>query len=359
MGEMLARAAMEKVLVVGTGLTGAVTASLLREKLPNSTQIHVWDKSRGAGGRMGTSRGPKGKTTVDLGAQYISSTPENYANHNRFFTELEVGKILEPLKGSIVGDKNHEDGTKHFVSPNGVGSVVKHFLKKSGAVISFNKQITDVSEIDGSLSVATNEGVKECYDCVILTMPVPQILQLNGTIKKIIDSSNDLKSKLSAVSYSSRFALGLFYDSDTKINVEWSAKYIYDDDCVRFVAIDDKKRNISSDSLGPSVCVHTSVPFSLKHLEEDKDKVGSEIILPRVLKIIPELPEPKSVKHHKWRYSQVHKPFEGQPGAICLSSSPLLVCGGDAFTSSGFDNCLISARTIVELIEKNLAYDES
>ena len=58
------------------------------------------------------------------------------------------------------------------------------------------------------------------------------------------DSSSDLKSKLSAVSYSSRFAVGLFYDQDTKIDVPWSAKYIYDDDCIRFVAIDDKKRNI-------------------------------------------------------------------------------------------------------------------
>ena len=46
---MITRAAMGKVLVVGTGLTGAVTASLLRENLPISTQIHIWDKSRGAG----------------------------------------------------------------------------------------------------------------------------------------------------------------------------------------------------------------------------------------------------------------------------------------------------------------------
>ena len=57
--------------------------------------------------------------------------------------------------------------------------------------------------------------------------------------------------------------------------------------------------------MGTSVCVHTSVPFSLNHLEEDKETVGPQYIMPRVREILPELPEPTSVKNHKWRYSQV------------------------------------------------------
>ena len=40
---------MEKVLVVGTGITGAVTASFLRKSLPKSCSVSMWDKSRGSG----------------------------------------------------------------------------------------------------------------------------------------------------------------------------------------------------------------------------------------------------------------------------------------------------------------------
>ncbi len=61
------------------------------------------------------------------------------------------------------------------------------------------------------------------------------------------------------------------------------------------------------DDVGPSVCVHTSVPFSLKHLEEDKEAVCTEYVLPIVRQILPQLPEPDRYKSHKWRFSQVLK----------------------------------------------------
>lgn len=52
------------------------------------------------------------------------------------------------------------------------------------------------------------------------------------------------RRKLEAVSYSSRYALGLFYKADTRIDVPWAAKYVSNNPCIRFIAIDDKKRNL-------------------------------------------------------------------------------------------------------------------
>ena len=46
---MLSRSIMENVLIIGSGLTGAVTAALLRSELPDKTAVSVWDKARGAG----------------------------------------------------------------------------------------------------------------------------------------------------------------------------------------------------------------------------------------------------------------------------------------------------------------------
>lgn len=50
--------------------------------------------------------------------------------------------------------------------------------------------------------------------------------------------------------------------------------------------------------------VHTSVPFGLEHLEEDKEEV-QPIILQELYKLLPDLPQPISSKCQKWRYSQV------------------------------------------------------
>lgn len=55
---------------------------------------------------------------------------------------------------------------------------------------------------------------------------------------------------------------------------------------------------------GPSLVVHTSVPFGLKHLEKDKEEV-QPIILQELHKLLPDLPQPISIKCQKWRYSQV------------------------------------------------------
>ncbi|EFB20296.1 hypothetical protein PANDA_002318 [Ailuropoda melanoleuca] len=52
------------------------------------------------------------------------------------------------------------------------------------------------------------------------------------------------RRQLESVSYSSRYALGLFYEAGTKIDVPWAGQYITSNPCIRFISIDNKKRNI-------------------------------------------------------------------------------------------------------------------
>lgn len=71
-----------KVLVVGSGITAAVTGALLRKQAKERISLTIWDKARGAGGRMSTSRSPgDSDCTADLGAQYITVSPENFSKH--------------------------------------------------------------------------------------------------------------------------------------------------------------------------------------------------------------------------------------------------------------------------------------
>ncbi|RYG40964.1 hypothetical protein EON68_03625, partial [archaeon] len=75
-----------RILIVGGGLSGALTALALRRgpaalahgitapTVRSATEIVIWDKSRGAGGRMSTSRavGPAAGSVADIGGQYIT-----------------------------------------------------------------------------------------------------------------------------------------------------------------------------------------------------------------------------------------------------------------------------------------------
>ena len=46
--------------------------------------------------------------------------------------------------------------------------------------------VSDVSITAGKVKVTTDKGISDLFDAVVLTMPVPQILQLQGDIQALI-----------------------------------------------------------------------------------------------------------------------------------------------------------------------------
>jgi len=354
---------MTNVLVVGSGLTGAATVAALRQSMPDNTNISVWDKARGAGGRMSTARCPgRESLTVDLGAQYITLTEEYKAKRQDLYNELLQAGVLAPLKGSIEGPNNFEKpGAEHFVTPKGVNSLVKYFLQKANANLLQNSLVTDVSFKMGSkVSVAaTTEttNLTEDFDAVVITMPVPQILQLQGSISAAINSNPDILSSLQSVSYSSRLALGLFFNPTEDSSLPWVAKYVADNPCVRYIAQDQLKRGVDT-SAGFSLAVHTSVPYGLAHID-DSNETFTEEIVQQVRAVLPDMPGPILVKPQKWRYSQVHKCYPGAPGCVVVSTNPLVILAGDAFSKSTFDGCLDSAEAVNKIIGWMMPIDQA
>ncbi|KAI6066626.1 Renalase isoform X4 [Aix galericulata] len=203
---------------------------------------------------MSTSRSARDAAcSADLGAQYVSPR----AGRGSFFDELLSHGILKPLTAPIEGMVEKEDSC-NYVAPQGISSVVKYYLKQSGADVFYEYHVTHIFLRDGKWEVSRKMGPPELFDVVILTIPVPQILQLQGDIVNIINERQ--KQQLEATSYSSRYALGLFYEAGVCIDVPWAAKYITDNPCIRFISIDNKKRNIDPLGLLPTKGKRKLVP---------------------------------------------------------------------------------------------------
>uniref|UniRef100_A0A1A8G054 Renalase, FAD-dependent amine oxidase n=1 Tax=Nothobranchius korthausae TaxID=1143690 RepID=A0A1A8G054_9TELE len=342
---------MSRVLIVGAGLTGSLCACLLRRELQNKVQIVVWDKARGAGGRMSTSRSPDASShSADLGAQYITATPAYACSHHSFYTELLSAGVLQPVDCQIEG-LQQKDGSKNYVTPRGISSVVKHFLSDSGADLFLEHHVTGLYQRGASWEVRRKAGDSELFDAVVLTIPVPQILELQGDLGNLMSAQQ--KQKLEGVRYSSRFALALFFSPDVVFSFSWGAKYVTDNHCIRYIAVDNRKRNADSPGLGPSLVIHTSVPFGLEHLERDKEDI-QPIILQELHRLLPDLPQPISIKCQKWRYSQVLTTVSDCPGHMILLPQPPLICGGDAFSHSNFDGCVDSALSLFGALKTSL-----
>ena len=364
---------MTKILLVGGGLTSAVAASLLAKCSQSlNVQLCVWDKARGCGGRMSTSRLTsklESTCSADLGAQYVTATPEYALSHSHFYDDLKSHKLLVPLKLPIEGKKSSAAGTIDYVCPNGTSSIVKHFFQEASIQIKFGSRVSKLEHEETQWKVFTESGDSELFDVVILTMPVPQILELLSNSPNVTSAPSQsnqewssLKSSLETVQYSSRYALAIVYDGHDNNEKEFvknnvclengaCAKYICDDSVFRYVSLDSYKRantlnSPKTEALPMSVVFHTSVPFGVEHIEKTPEEV-EPILLNRVKKLFPTWPEPAAIKCQKWRYSQVQTAYPGEPGCVKLVETPLLLAGGDAFTHSNFDGCIASAEAVV------------
>ena len=59
----------------------------------------------------------------------------------------------------------------------------------------------------------------------------------------ILLGAKGLKERLEAVKYSSRYALGMYFDTSSQVPVRWGFKFLYDHPIWRYASWDHVKRN--------------------------------------------------------------------------------------------------------------------
>ena len=344
-----------KLLLVGGGATGGIVAHLLNKSNSMANVVlSVWEKSRGVGGRMSTHRF-EGNAMADMGAQYIT-VPWNsgkpsaaLGTYNEAVQDLLYSNILVPFNGVIEGElSSRQDGNKNFVAPGGINSVVKHFMNNSKAQVCFNKRLISV-DVSDNVCCSAEDGTSERFDALVLTIPIPQVSTLQGNIATSLKKH---EKQLSEAEYSSRYAVAFIYKQEVLSLFTWSAKY-FQDDVIRYVSCEPRKRGKANIST-PVLVAHTSVPFGVHHLEDDKRAI-TKTVESHLSVLIPGLPPPVDSYCIRWRYSQVRQQVCGSEGCVMIHDNPLVVLTGDAFTHSNLEGAFKAASATARLIEQKLS----
>ncbi|GIY78334.1 renalase [Caerostris extrusa] len=168
--------------------------------------IIIIEKSKGTGGRMCTSRSSFGNS-VDLGAQFITKSSKLTNIQNRLYNSLLDEGIFQPMPNNIEGIKSASSAVSNFICPRGSGSLVKYFLAKAGCDVLYEHRVIKISALKEKWETLCENGTSHEFDAVVLTIPVPQVLQLDG-LHSYLES--DQLEKLKAVEYCSRYAVGFF-----------------------------------------------------------------------------------------------------------------------------------------------------
>jgi len=366
---------LPRILIVGAGLTGSALAYRL-SRAP--VQLSCWDKARKIGGRMTTKSWRN--QNIDIGAKFISRP--NGDDIDPLFSELISDDVIHApnylIDQSYQYNTNNKFSQTHegksnshvlkenlnYLAVNGSQSVVDYLFARSEiqAVTDMFLHKLDMINIDDTekkvwQAVNIDNDIKQLFDAVIFTIPVPQYMndlssagRPVGDYLNLIHQDTNIYDNLLKVTYFSSYSLAIFFDKsikDLQKFVHNRISYLPENKIIKYIHVNRNDEN------SVSISIHSHRTWADTNIQLSKDE-AKQIIYNEFLTLFNKkdisLPQPDHVICHKWRYSQTKTSYDGAPGAVKLVNQPLLIGAGDSFTVSNVGGCLQSARAAHQII---------
>lgn len=274
------------VLVVGAGATGSALAHYLAKAAPG-IRLSFWEKSRGPGGRFATMRSREpGLAIVDHGAQYITRGAGGSEVDAELYDELLSSRVIQPFTGLVDGARPEHASQQHYVCREGMSSIAAHLLAKAGSAVTYERRARElnVPADDGvgpqQWHVTDTEGRTALFDAVVLTLPTPQLLELEGWALWMLLAENREALVHAASRYSTRWAACAWFDDaawPALAALPWTSKYVKGaeagTDALVYLSVEPAKRELAREESGPAVLLHSSVPYGIEHADADPEAV--------------------------------------------------------------------------------------
>lgn len=269
--------------IVGAGIAGASCAGTLATA---GWEVDVFEKSRGAGGRLSTRRMEQGWAT--LGSPFISARRDPFRSQLR---EWARQGWLEPVRGGILqGGANTswaqvslQNHYRHTIEPS---QLVRKLLGKARLHTG-----TRVVALQPRTLILQGGQVLGDYDCIICSVPTPQAIPM-------LDALPRLGERLSEVRFRPVWSFLMRWEGGPAADV------IKFDDPLLDLAV----RQFSG---GPGLwAVHSSNEFSETYLEASVEEVSTRAA--SALMGLLGLPWPVAVEaSHLWRHARPEKSMGG------------------------------------------------
>ena len=314
---------MSSCIIIGAGMAGLSAAKQLQK---TNWQVTILDKGRGVGGRMAT-RTLQG-TKADHGAQFFSAKTTDF---QQFVQQLVTQDIVREW---IWVSAMHP----RYIGTKGMNTIPKKMAE--GLDIRLNEKVIKIEKKE-QWQVSTEAGSSYYADKLMLTAPVPQVVELfqNSLIGLTLEEKNILES----IEYQPCIAvMAALKDPVTLPSGRRGVKLI--NHPIEWIA-DNFVKGIALDI--PTVTIHASIKYSRENFDKDLSIVGKEL-----LDMAPEWIDPTSIisyQTHRWRYSLASKRYEEL--FLALQNNTLLI-GGDAFGMGNVEGAYLSGLAMAREIVK-------
>ena len=257
-----------KIAIIGAGFSGCNLYNNLKVKYEDIT---IFEKSRGAGGRIST------KYIDDKFIDHGTSSIIPITDDLKFF-------CLDLAKNGVLKAKYDE-----FIPKTGIDEICK-FLIDEKDLVKNTKIVKAENQNNTWILEDENHKIYDDFDLLFITIPAPQILQMQ------INLDEDFKEKLSKIKYDSCFSLILYsQNSDLKLNTN----KLYENPDIKDI-INNSKKYLYKDF--SSYVIHSSKEFANCVNDKSKEEI-CEIFLDNFEQDIQDEINKFTIIPHLWKYA--------------------------------------------------------
>lgn len=315
-----------KIAIIGAGISGLTTAI----NLDKNYEITLFEKSRGAGGRICTRY--TDSYNFDHGAQFFTARSPEFKEFLKPLINSGVidnwkARLIEVRDNVIINRQQWNNDLPHYVGVPSMSSIGKYLSKNLN--IKLNTEVSIQKSLEGWKVVDSDGEVFGHYDWVISSIPAEQSLQL---LPDYFSHHDALKQKKMLGCYS------LMLGFDEALDLDWDAAQLTGTD-ISWIAVNSSKPGRPDDY---SLLVHSTNEWAEEHLDDNVDAVKAYLHT-QVAEIIGQnVYSAHHIDLHRWRYANI--PKQDNNTLFIDSESKLAACGDwckkgrieEAFRS-GFD----------------------
>lgn len=317
------------IAIIGAGLAGI---SLAKE-LTGLVEISVFEKSRGAGGRMSTRR--RASLQFDHGAQFFTARSSEFQEVISRAVEANQVQEWHPKILSLeVGNSpfKREWFEPHFCGTQGMNSLAKFLAKELKLHTGF--QVETIDQQDTGWIVVDEAGKKEGpFDWVICSAPSPQA-------EALMPDQFIHKQRINDAVFSACFALMLEFNKPMKLNFDAA---VVKHPILAWLAAKSET----------TLLVHSQNGWATENCDQELDAVEAAMCN-ALAELLPGLAEPVHRSLHRWRYARCEASLNTD---YLLDTEHKLAAVGDWCRGNRVEDAFLSGYKLSQWFKKELATD--
>lgn len=275
-----------RVAVVGAGIAGLSCATRLQAQ---GLQVEVFEKSRGASGRMSTRQSEE--ASADHGAQYFTARDPLFMKAVSAWMQADVAAVWQPqlkvYEASQWRDSHAQE--KRYVGKPAMNTPGKYLAQNVSAQYGQTIDKIAIKNRQWHLHSAESGDLEQAFDWLVLALPAPQALALLETSGEPLDTST--------AQFKMKGCWTVMAEFTENLHLPFDAAFV-NGEIISWMARNNSKPGRSG---AESWTIHATPEWSQEWIELEKEEAAKRIL--GCAQKIGLVAQPAKISVHRWRYA--------------------------------------------------------